>query len=52
MGYRSQNNYDAAEREAWKRLPWRARYDWRLIAAALIVVAALAAGMMVRFFLA
>ncbi len=29
MGYRSQNNLDEAEREAWKRSPWRERYDWR-----------------------
>ncbi len=29
MGYRTQNNLDEAEREAWRKLPWRERYDWR-----------------------
>jgi hypothetical protein len=32
MGYRSQNNYDAAEREGWRKLPWRERYDWWVVA--------------------
>jgi hypothetical protein len=47
MGYRSQNNLDAAERAAWRKLPCRDRYDWRLVAAALIIVAAFAAGLVV-----
>ncbi len=52
MGYRSQNNLDAAEREALKRLPLRARYDWRLIAAGLLVIAVFTAGLLVRFYVA
>ncbi len=50
MGYRSQNNRDAEEREAWKRLPWRLRYDWRLIVAGLVIVAAFAAGLVARLY--
>jgi hypothetical protein len=48
MGYRSQNNYDDDEREARKSLPLRERFDWRLIIAGLLVLAAFAAGLMVR----
>jgi hypothetical protein len=39
MGYRSQSNYDEAEREAWRNLPWWHRYDWRLVAIIAVVVA-------------
>ena len=28
MGYRAQNNYDAAKREPWRKLPWGERYSW------------------------
>ena len=52
MGYRSQNNLDAAEREALKRLPLRERYDWRLIVAGLLVIAVFTAGLLVRFYVA
>ncbi len=48
MGYRTQNNYDADEREAWRQLPWRERFDWRVVAAVLAVAAAFAAGLLVR----
>ncbi len=48
MGYRSQNNYDDAERETWRKLPWRERYDWRLVLIVAVVLAAFATGLMVR----
>ncbi len=48
MGYRSQDNRDAAEPEARKRLPLRDHYDRRLVAAGLVIVAAFAAGLVVR----
>jgi len=47
IGYRTQNNHDAAERAAWRQLHWRERFDWRLLAAGLIVVAAFVAGLVV-----
>lgn len=49
MGYRSQNNLDAAERAARRQMPWRERFDWRLVVAVLLVVAAFAAGWWCRF---
>ncbi|REF89624.1 hypothetical protein DES32_0851 [Methylovirgula ligni] len=48
MGYRSQNNRDAAERAAWRKLPLHARYDWPVILAVIVVIAAFAAGLAVR----
>ncbi len=48
MGYRSQNDYDAAERETWRKLPWHERYDWRLVAIAVVVLVAFAAGLVGR----
>jgi hypothetical protein len=49
VGYRTQNNLDDAEREAWRKLPWRERYDWRLVAIIAVVLAAFAAGLAVRW---
>jgi uncharacterized SAM-binding protein YcdF (DUF218 family) len=48
MGYRTQNNYDDAERRAWRQLRWHRRYDWRLVAIILIIASAFAAGLLVR----
>lgn len=48
MGYRSQNNLDAAERARWRKLPWRERFSWQVIAALLIIVAAFAVGWLLR----
>jgi uncharacterized membrane protein YidH (DUF202 family) len=48
VGYRTQNNYDEDAHAARKRLPWRERFDWRLVAMTLVVVAAFVAGLMVR----
>lgn len=31
MGYRTQNNFDDAERDAWKGRPFRDRYNWRFL---------------------
>jgi hypothetical protein len=49
MGHRAQNNFDDAEREACKRLPFRDRWDWRLLGCGLVILAAFVAGLVVRF---
>ncbi len=50
MGYRSQDNRAADDREDWKRLPWRERYDWSLIVAGAVIVVAFAAGLVVQLY--
>ena len=49
MGYRAQNNFDEAEREASKSLPFRDQWDWRLLGCGLAMLAAFVAGLVVRF---
>ena len=50
MGYRGQQNRDDDEREEWRRLPLRERYDWRGMAwtVALCVVAVSAIALLSR----
>ena len=46
-GCRSQDNLDNGDREARRKLPWRERYDWRLIAVVVLIALVFAAGLMV-----
>lgn len=50
MGYRAQNNWDEDDRKTWRQLPWRDRYDWRLVANLAIVVASIVVGLLIRVF--
>lgn len=43
MGYKVWNNYEDAERERLRALPWRQRYNWRGLTIFAVIVAAIVA---------
>jgi hypothetical protein len=43
MGYKAWNNYDDAERERIRALPWHQRYNWLNIGSLALVAAVAAA---------
>jgi hypothetical protein len=43
VGYKTQNNYDDAERERTRSLPWQQRHNWRGYALFALILAIVAA---------
>lgn len=40
MGWRTDDAYDRAAREEWRKLPLRDRYQWDVIALVVVILAA------------